>query len=305
MTWNGTAEASPADTDLVSAGAGKIRETRTGARERLAKEHVMYTSGSAGAAADDGWHLSGSAKAYFGGSEPTDRPDGATALDTNDAGRVWFDTSTNPPTAYVFNGSGMELFASSPQSNVTPTSVLLDTGSGTWTVPTDVTKIKVIAKGGGGAAGPNSSGYTWGPGGGGAGGMCIAYMTVTPGNGLFYSIGAGGSSGDGGDTTFDALTASGGKQGLACGSSSPGQGGAGGAASGGDLNFSGDPGNFGANYVGGNGGAGLFGAGAGLGGSLSPLPTAGAPNSGAGGGAKANSSSTPQDGGSGIIIIEY
>lgn len=52
-TWNSAYEASPADGDNVSDGAGKIRGTRQDVRERIAKDHYMDIAGTD---ADHGEH---------------------------------------------------------------------------------------------------------------------------------------------------------------------------------------------------------------------------------------------------------
>lgn len=52
-SWNAAAEASPADSDNVSAGAGKIREFKVDVRERIAKDHYFDTAGTD---ADHGEH---------------------------------------------------------------------------------------------------------------------------------------------------------------------------------------------------------------------------------------------------------
>jgi len=108
-----------------------------------------------------------------------------------------------------------------------PTNLL--TGSGTYVVPADVTKIKITLVSGGGGGGRGSHEGTidtvsteGGGGAGGAGGNIKEYITtVTPAASLSYSCGAGGSGAassttgfgadgsDGGDTTFDSTTCSG------------------------------------------------------------------------------------------------
>ena len=49
-TWNAAFEAAPADTDNVSQGASKIRETRQATQERLVENHSWAGNG------DDGKH---------------------------------------------------------------------------------------------------------------------------------------------------------------------------------------------------------------------------------------------------------
>jgi hypothetical protein len=52
-TWNAANEASPADSDNVSEGAGKIRTLKLDIRERIAKDHYMAIAGTD---ADHGEH---------------------------------------------------------------------------------------------------------------------------------------------------------------------------------------------------------------------------------------------------------
>lgn len=85
-TGTGWDETAPADADQVPLGAQEIRDLRKGVRIRTELEHDTPAAASAG-----GWHRSGSAKAYFGGGAPTQRPDAATALSASDNGRLWLD----------------------------------------------------------------------------------------------------------------------------------------------------------------------------------------------------------------------
>jgi len=183
----------------------------------------------------------------------------ASALDTN-------------PVSIAQRGTG------APWLNGVGAIEAITTGSGNWTVPDGVYRIKVTAVGGGG--------------GGGHGG--------------------GGSSGtSGGNTTFGALTANGGAGGSGAGGTASG-----GTASGGEINFSGGTGGAGGIQTiagssmfgnGGGYGAGGFGITSGCGGggggasidvlSVEPGDLIAYAVGAAGGGAS--------PGASGIIIIEY
>ncbi len=97
-------------------------------------------------------------------------------------------------------------------------SIFVDTvaGSRTFTVPANVYALDVEAVGGG--AGGSTNGAAGNIGGGG-GGYARKTLSVTPGQVINYTIGAGGATGDpgadGGDTTFNAsLIANGGKGGA-------------------------------------------------------------------------------------------
>ena len=128
------------------------------------------------------------------------------------------------------------------------------TKSGSWTVPANVTSVNVFLFGGGGGAGYTShtgdsdnSGTGYG-GGGGSGRMAKSTLTVTPGQSIAITIGAGGARGSaggtggtGGTTSFGTLLSaqggSGGGSGASTSSSAHGgdggdggSGGAGGSA---------------------------------------------------------------------------
>lgn len=104
-----------------------------------------------------------------------------------------------------------------------PTLVEL-TGSGSWTVPTGVSSIRLFMVGGGGGGGASvSTGTRYSVGGGSAAGLYGMEMVVTPGAAISFACGAGGAGGvqstgasgsvtgsAGGDTTFGDWTARGG-----------------------------------------------------------------------------------------------
>jgi hypothetical protein len=124
------------------------------------------------------------------------------------------------------------------------------TSSGTFTVPTGVTGVKVTVIGGGGGGGnatkTSTSGNPSVGGGGGGGGCAIEYVTgLTGGSTVAVTVGAGGTAaGAGGTSSFGAYCS--GTGGAAGGSVSGaglfGAGGAGGTGSGGNLNLSGGAG---------------------------------------------------------------
>ncbi|MBI4088458.1 hypothetical protein HY418_03735 [Candidatus Kaiserbacteria bacterium] len=108
------------------------------------------------------------------------------------------------------------------------------TVSGTFTVPSGVTAVKVILIGGGGGAG----GPMLCSGGGGAGGTATKWVTgLTPGANMSVVVGTGGGLGvNGGASSFAGVTANGGY--AASGTS----GGAGGSTSGADFGVTGGTG---------------------------------------------------------------
>lgn len=67
-------------------------------------------------------------------------------------------------------------------------------GTYTWTVPTDITRIRLRVWGGGGGGGAGSSSASGGSGGGG-GGYGEGVYTVTPSQALTVIVGAGGAAG--------------------------------------------------------------------------------------------------------------
>ncbi|WP_434510073.1 beta strand repeat-containing protein [Desulfitobacterium sp. AusDCA] len=85
-------------------------------------------------------------------------------------------------------------------------------GTYTWTVPDGVNRVLVGIYGAGGAGGP--SGYNGnGTGGGGGGAFGGASVNVTPGQQITVVVGVGGTTSDGGNSSFGSLTVDGGKAG--------------------------------------------------------------------------------------------
>jgi len=191
------------------------------------------------------------------------------------------------------------------------------TSSGTFTIPSGVTAIKITVVGGGGAGGSGSTTSSIATGGGGGGGTAISYLTsLTPGNTLAVTIGGGGSgastgnAGSGGTSsvasgtqTITTVQATGGGTG-------PGSGGAG---SGGIINIGGGGGGVGVVTFGGSGGSSTLGGGAV--GSTTGTGNAGRLYGGGGGGGynhyiQCGCCPIPEyvtggAGGSGIVIFEW
>jgi hypothetical protein len=177
------------------------------------------------------------------------------------------------------------------------------TGVVDWTVPTGVTGIRVIIVGGGGSGGRIADGRSFAHG--GAGGYVKAALSVTAGEDIAFTIGAGGAANvsgtgeDGEDSTFTynsiTYTAGGGSKGGGAGGTGTTPG-AGGVASGdGSFNVSGQ--GLGAYAQGGSpfvtgagsdGATGLYSGGGGM-------PGYESGGSGGDGGA----------GGNGLLFIEY
>jgi hypothetical protein len=87
------------------------------------------------------------------------------------------------------------------------------TTSGTFTVPTGVTKVwaTVVGAGGGGGNRQGQSAIVFG---GFAGAYITEQVTVTPGESITVTVGTGVISGTGGNSSFGSLTASGGGAGA-------------------------------------------------------------------------------------------
>jgi hypothetical protein len=185
------------------------------------------------------------------------------------------------------------------------------TGSGDFTVPMGVTRLRYRVKGGGGGGG--GGGASGQGNGGGGGGASKGYMTgLTPGQVIAYSQGTGGaagaagggSGGNGTASTFGTITANGGTGGSGNGTGSIG---AGGTATGGEFNYSGGPGSFGYSFTGGPGDVGGKGGATGFGESTGDRSIASGASGlvpGEGGGGGANSAGGGA-GAAGEIEIEY
>ena len=183
------------------------------------------------------------------------------------------------------------------------------TSSGTFTIPTSVTAIKVTVVGGGGNSYVNTGGAATGAGGGG-GGAAIKYLTgLTPSNTLTVTVGGTGgtSSVASGTQSITTISATGGATG-----GSTGAGGLGGVGSNGDLNIGGEGGGptlvFGVgcnNYFlsGGGGSSILGGGGSGKSSTVNENGTAGRVYGGGGGGPTVGG--TVGAGAQGVVLIEW
>jgi len=175
------------------------------------------------------------------------------------------------------------------------------TSSGTFTVPTGITKVKATVVGGGGG------GSTDGSGGGGGGAAIEIVSGLTPGNTVTTTVGAagtagtGGNGGTGGTSSFGAFCSATGGAGGVAGNSN---GGLGGLGSGGDLNIRGGGGGtrtfLGCNAVGGFGGSSILG-----GGGPSGETSATAGGAYGGGGSASPGGLNGAAGAAGVVIVEW
>ncbi|MCL8000185.1 DUF2793 domain-containing protein [Brucella sp. 21LCYQ03] len=239
------------------------------------------------------------------GAVPIKRPGGA-ALQAGDltAGNI---------VQLLFN-QGVAVLTSVSSTMPGSVAVLSAVGSGSWTVPEGVNRIRVRLWGGGGGSG--GAGSTTAGQGGGGGGYSEGVFAVTPGEVLSYTLGGGGGgtpggggsqAANGGTSSFGGrITATGGVggQSLANGGSNTVNP-VGGSGSGGQINVSGRTGGYG--YPIGNQYAGGVGGGAYSSSSTpSTVSAPGAPGSFPGGGAAGGSAGNAgETGGSGLIVIEY
>jgi hypothetical protein len=183
--------------------------------------------------------------------------------------------------------------------------LVLTSGSGTLAslLPAGVTSGKVTVIGGGGNGGNVSSTTSVGTG-GGAGGTAIKYVTDLSTSST-YSVGAAGVMSTFSTNTV-SMNANPGSNGVAANSTSVQLGGAGGVATGGDINISGERGDncSSASTVGSGKGGNSSLANGGSGVVTSGNGTVGFYGSG-GSGAFKNAAGIGGVGGSGVIIIEY
>lgn len=200
--------------------------------------------------------------------------------------------------------------------------IFTSTGSSTFTIPAGVTAVKVTLVGAGGAGGGGTATANTGGPGGGSGAMAVKWLTgLTPGNTISTSVGtggtgvSGGSGNAGGNTTISSGTQSittvtaGGGGGGTGGAAGGAFGGGGGSATNGDLNFSGNEGQFmiGNTNTGQNGTASPFAGGAPRGASAGANNgnsgnSVGAGGSGGGGG---TGNTTGGAGANGLIVFEW
>jgi hypothetical protein len=240
-------------------------------------------------------------------------------------GSVNYTTAANDLAILVSDGTYWHV---SIASTSTTQGRQLFTSSGTFNVPSGVTKVylTMVAGGGGGAGGAQTP--SKGGGGGGGGASLLKYpLTVTPGAALTVTIGAGGAGGTpaniagvngtvGGNTSFDSVTVSGGGAGqMSAGAGLYGAGGVGAggfdasAQTGGTSGLQGGNGADADTNGGGGGGGTPFGAG-GTGANNANSNEAGhaaTANTGAGGGAGGTDTggTVGGNGGSGFCLVEW
>lgn len=221
-------------------------------------------------------------------------PKGAVLQSTTTTGNFWISTvdgnTSNPDTGGA-NWIGYSVILSGQITNIynslinnfpsiqPPRNILLNSithGSGTATVPANVTQIyyEVLGAGGGGAGTLTAAAFSGG--GGASGGFSKGWLTVTPGAVISYTVGQGGAGAGGADGATGStggtssitlggttVSATGGGGGVAGSASSAG--GTPGLGSGGQINYYGAAGGDGNDtnrgIQGGPGGASAYGGG--------------------------------------------
>ena len=255
-------------------------------------------------------HVSGTLPVANGGT-------GAATLAANNVllgnGTSAFQTVAPGTNGFVLTSNGSSWVSAAITVGTTAT---VFASSGTFTIPSGITKVKMTVVGGGG---PGSSPVTGGGGGsawrqggvgGSGGGAAIKWLSgLTPGNTLTVTVGGSGgtSSVASGTQTITTVSATGGANNYA----------AGGIGANGDINIRGSVGGSGTFFVssiggqgyGGGGGSSIFGGGgqAGTGG-LGNGGAGGAYGGGGGGGGSGTlccSPNTPGAGASGVVLFEY
>ena len=183
------------------------------------------------------------------------------------------------------------------------------TTNGIFSVPTNVTRIKVELWGGGGGGGKaNNSSYNGG--GGGAGGYAFNVLNVVPGANYPVTVGIGGTNGVAGTfSSFSNLvSATGGGAGTNAASNANGGGGIGGTTTNSIVLFAGSAGEAGGSFGGGNGAPALgpLGSAGGMGGTASGAGgNANGPGGGGGGSSIGQNPAPGGTGGPGLVIVYY
>lgn len=138
-TGQGWSVSAPANIDAVATGAQEIRDLRLGVAIRSDKEHVASAAASVG-----GEHKSGSAKAYYQATAPTQRPDAATTLTVDDNGRLFVDSDDKKLYVFVHGTGFLQVYGLISDDAVT-TAKILDDAVTTAKIPDDaITTAKIV-----------------------------------------------------------------------------------------------------------------------------------------------------------------
>lgn len=116
----------PINHTLVSALPEEIRKLKASAKTQIDREHETPVDGDV----TGGEHSNGSAVAYRDTATPSNRPDGSTALASNnvDKGRLWIDDNLTQVPIKRWNGSAWVTVGMSPSAMSAVQSVILANG---------------------------------------------------------------------------------------------------------------------------------------------------------------------------------
>lgn len=214
-------------------------------------------------------------------------------------------------TGTTYNGSAAITINAASGALAKSTSVFTTGAAQTYTAPANTQWVKITVVGPGGTGGASATGRATG---GGGGGVAIKWLSMTAGQTLVYTVGTASGTAStvaSGTLTITTITANSGTNGAnTTYAASITAGGAGGTATNGDVNITGEQGgySFGSgttittNFGGKGGDCPGFGSG---GPNLSMIATAGVQGNGFGaGGGGAHGSATAAAGRGGIIIFE-
>ncbi|MGE0768958.1 MAG: glycine-rich domain-containing protein [Hyphomicrobiaceae bacterium] len=248
-TWFACTGAANAYT-LLASGAFDVPSSPFGGQlTRLIANHTNSGAATATFAGVTKAIRSWADAALVGGEIVANRPTEAVYSATANSGAgallllPWADARVGKPDAQINTVGNVQVF----------------TASGTFTVPDGITQVAVDVWGAGGAGGASSDGTGLAAGsagaGGGAGGYARKLVTVTPGDVIAVTVGAGGAGvsnaavtgGAGGTSSFGAHVSCTGGAGGPSGRNSLISGGLGGSGTGGDINISGGLGGTGGN----------------------------------------------------------
>jgi hypothetical protein len=218
----------------------------------------------------------------------------------------------------ILTSNGTTWTSAAPVSTFIGSQGQVFTASGTFTVPANVTAVKVTVLGGGGNGGASSGGSFSYCGGGGGGGLAVRYVTgLTPAGTVAVTVG-----GIAGTSSFGAFASATGGASVTPADTSAG--GAGGAGSSGTYNIAGGSGGAGVGDSSGaggggggsngsngianvvmNGGAGVFGRGGTGVVNLVGLAANGFGNGGSGSGGASGAGGGAGAGTGGIVVVEW
>lgn len=141
--WDGTA---PDIDQPIGDHYKEMQDLRLGIGIRMDKEHQDMATSSVG-----GWHTWGSAVCYEGTSDPCNRPDNSTALDSAvvenhqiDFGRLWIDDNYDPPVLRRWNGTNFTEMVAAHLHHATALELVLESAENANTDGSMDSKISAV-----------------------------------------------------------------------------------------------------------------------------------------------------------------